>query len=80
MCNLWKKTKLVRPDKGYKPTCSMKCQIIYSAIKTKQGNLEKYGVENPYQRKDIIEKCKKIKLKRYGNEKYQNRKQIEKQT
>jgi hypothetical protein len=72
------KTKLIRTDIGYKTTCSIKCQNIYATNQTKKANIEKYGVENPYQRKDIIEKCKKTKLKKYGNEKYQNREQINK--
>jgi hypothetical protein len=60
------KTKLVRTDVGYKTTCTIKCQNIYAAKQTKNANLKKYGVENPFQRSDIIKKCKETKLERYG--------------
>ena len=41
--------------------------------KTKQTNLEKYGVENVYQSKEIKNKIKNTKLKKYGDENYNNR-------
>jgi hypothetical protein len=73
-----KETNLIRSDWGYKNTCSKKCANIYSGIRTKEEILKKYGVKNVYQVKEIKEKCKQIKKEKYGDEKYQNREQIEK--
>jgi len=50
-----KPTKYRSIGNGYKNCCSRTCLNIYR----KKLHFEKYGVENPYQRKDIIEKCKK---------------------
>ena len=38
----------------------------------KKTNLERYGVENTFQREDIKEKCKQTKKERYGNENFVN--------
>jgi hypothetical protein len=43
-----------------------KCKFI----KTKKTNLEKYGVENPFQNENIKEKIKNTNLKKYGVDYY----------
>ena len=46
-----------------------------SLEKKKQTNLDKYGVVNVFQNKDIILKSKNTKKEKYGNENYNNRQQ-----
>lgn len=46
--------------------CSKKCSYIGKVEIRKKTNLEKYGVENPAQNKEIKEKIKKTNLKKYG--------------
>ena len=47
-------------------TCSQKC--AHDAGKNKRTCLEKYGVENPFQSKEIQEKCKQTCLSNHGVE------------
>jgi hypothetical protein len=51
-------------ERGYinKFACSRKC----GAIKNKEGNLMRFGVENNQQRSDIREKVEKTNIERYG--------------
>ena len=51
---------------GYRNCCSNKCSKEYGYEQTKKSNFKKYGVENPYQRKDIKEEIEKINIKKYG--------------
>ncbi len=44
--------------------------------KAKQTNLEKYGVENPFQVEIFKEKAKETKLEKYGDANYNNRKKM----
>lgn len=39
---------------------------------TKKGFLKKYGIDNPFKLEKVKRGCKKTKLKRYGNENYNN--------
>lgn len=72
---------------GYRKHCSVKCSTKsaernskisrnrdYNKIveKTKQTNIEKYGVEYFFQTDDFINKSKKTKKDRYDNESYNN--------
>ena len=61
------KTVLSKPDAKY---CSTKCASSSEETKEKykQTCLEKYGVENPNQRKEVREKIKQTCLERYGVE------------
>ena len=43
-------------------------RLLCSACKKKQTNLEKYGVENPSQCKEVQNKIKSTNLKKYGHE------------
>lgn len=43
-------------------TCSKKCSLL----KSKKTNLEKWGVENPFQSEEIKEKIKKTNKRKYG--------------
>lgn len=80
-CKICKKeTQFINLKTGYRQTCSKKCNFILFSnifdnsdqesilIKRKQTCLEKYGVENVYQSKEIKEKCKKIHLEKLGVE------------
>ena len=53
---------------GYLKYCSSSCSNSSSFVKLKkiQKNISKFGVANPYQSKEIIEKIKKTNLKKYG--------------
>jgi len=59
-------TKMIRNDRGYKPTCSIECQNKHAYNQTKIAILKKYGVENLYQSEIIKEKCKNVMIERYG--------------
>lgn len=48
--------------------CSRKCAVEKRTL----INKEKYGISNTFQRKDVIEKTKKTKLDKYGDENYVN--------
>ena len=47
-------------------------QTIEFKEKMKKQNIEKYGVDHVFKRKDVINKSKQTKLERYGNENYNN--------
>src|SRR6056297_1904311 len=53
---------------GYSKYCSTKCSVNSSKVKekTKQTNLERYGVEHVMQSEEIKEKIKQTNLERYG--------------
>jgi hypothetical protein len=62
---------------GYQPYCSKQCAAkhkqetgVYQQItqKVKQTNLDRYGVENVFECKDIQEKTKQTNLEKYGVE------------
>ncbi len=55
---------------GYREFCSVKCARNNEKTKekTKQTNLEKYGVETPLQNEEVKQKIKKTNLERYGVE------------
>ena len=55
-------------NRGYLECCSNKCSsdLLENREKIKQTNLERYGVENPFQNKEIKEKIKQINLKKFG--------------
>jgi hypothetical protein len=60
-----KKSYNLQTDKGGKKfTCSKKCSLL----KSREKNLEKWGVENPFQSEKIKEKIKNSIIKRYGVE------------
>jgi len=65
-----KNTKFNKPSKGYYKYCSLKCSANSDDIKKKkkQTNLDKYGVENPFQSEAIKEKIKQSNLEKYGVE------------
>lgn len=50
--------------------------IIARTAKTKKTNLERYGVENPFQSEQFKQKAKQTKKDRYGDENYNNREQM----
>ena len=50
--------------------------IAVRTAKTKKTNLEKYGVENPFQAEQFKEKAKQTKKDRYGDENYNNREKM----
>ncbi len=50
--------------------------IAMRTAKAKQTNLEKYGVENPFQVEIFKEKAKETKLEKYGDANYNNRKKM----
>ena len=58
-CKICGKTTPFRPQYNiYQNCCSKFCNNKYNYLKTKESHLKKYGVENSYQRKEIIEKIK----------------------
>ena len=48
--------------RGYKKICSKKCRFDH----VKQLHIENFGVENPFQRKSVKEKCKQTWVEHYG--------------
>jgi len=54
----------------YNKTCSAKCGAKHPdrEIKTKNTNMERYGVENVYQDEDIKNRIRKTNLERFGAE------------
>jgi hypothetical protein len=61
-----KPTLFFHVDNGYRSCCSKECSTKYTYEQTKNGNLKKYNVENPYQRKDIKKKIKENNIKNFG--------------
>ena len=62
-----KKVSELAKDKDY---------IAARTAKAKQTNLERYGVENPFQAEVFKQKSRKTKLEKYGDENYNNSEQI----
>ena len=56
----------------YKKHCSAKCSANDKNTRElcKKTCIEKYGVDNPYKSKEIIEKIKETNLEKYGNTSY----------
>lgn len=69
-----KRCKYKNTNDGYQKFCSSKCSNTSNTTKEKikKTNLERYGVEHPYQNKEILEKVKQTKLERYGDANYVN--------
>ena len=66
-CKICKKpTRFIHLHDGYANCCSKKCSKKYTYEQTKKSNLKNYGVENPYQRKDVKKKIKQNNLKNFG--------------
>jgi very-short-patch-repair endonuclease len=63
-------TKFIGLSVGYLEYCSSKCSNGANDVKVKKenSNLKKYGVKNPYQSKEIIDKIRRTNLKRHGVE------------
>lgn len=51
---------------GYKDCCSKECSDKYRFQKRTQTNLEKYGVENPFQSEEVKKKIKQTFIEHYG--------------
>ena len=68
--------------RGYKKTCCLICAAKNPERqeKIKQTNIKKYGVENVFQDKNVIDKCKKSIFKKYGVEHPRQSKDIVKKT
>ncbi len=67
-CN--NKTKFESFSYGYRDFCCIRCSSRNDEVRnrTKQTNIKKYGVENPYQSEVIKDKIKQTNLKKYGAE------------
>ena len=63
-----KPTKFISIIKGYSQYCSIKCSKNDPKIieKTRQTNIERYGVDNPSKSKEVQEKIKRTNIERYG--------------
>jgi hypothetical protein len=62
-----KQTKFTgRYNSGYEICCSKECREKYRFQERTKTNLEKYGVVNVYQRKDVKEKIKQSFIEHYG--------------
>lgn len=63
-----KYVSFINYSKGYRTYCCMKCLHKDPKMeeKIKQSFIEKYGVENAFQNKDVQEKVKQTYLERYG--------------
>ena len=70
-----KYTKLTNMTVGYRTYCSSKCCNADPDKIQEQQNvmLQKYGVVSPSQMQGHMEKVRKTKLERYGDENYSNR-------
>ena len=53
-------------DRPYGYTCSTKCGFEYSNENRKKTNIEKFGVDNPFGNKEIIDKIKNTWMEKYG--------------
>ena len=65
---------------GYRRHCSVRCSTLDPKVqeKLKATNLEKYGVENPYQSEEIKERIKQDRLAKFGVDHPLKRKEIAK--
>lgn len=59
-------TRFLHIQDGYANCCSKTCSIKYTYQQTKNSNLKLYGVENPFQRKEVKEKIKKQNIEKFG--------------
>ena len=53
-------------ERPYGYTCSIKCGFEYSNENRKKTNIEKYGADNPFANKEVINKIKNTWLEKYG--------------
>lgn len=55
---------------GFQDYCSTKCSNSSELVKNSKSEscIKKYGVSNPYQSKEVIEKIKRTNISRYGVE------------
>ena len=53
-----KPTKFISPSDGFQTYCSPECQKVGVPKQVVKTCMERYGVENPFQRKDVIEKIR----------------------
>ncbi len=78
ICGTEKLLSYIKYNKNIKKynyySCSNKCAYD----KNKKTYIDKYGTENPSQNIDILNKIKKTKLERYGDENYNNLEKIKK--
>jgi hypothetical protein len=70
ICN--KNTDFISITKGYKNTCSRECTKTHMFAKQKETLLKNYGIINIFQKEEIKQKIKETKLKKYGNENFNN--------
>ena len=65
---------------GYYDYCSISCRNKDKLLikKTKETNINKYGVDNPMKINLIKEKIRKTKFEKYGDENYNNQKKSKK--
>ena len=74
-CTCGKPTRFISFNRGYTKYCSAGCASKNDDVKIKKKNttLKNYGVENPSQSKEIIDRKKTTLFERYGDENYNNR-------
>jgi len=53
-------------NKGYREHCSPKCNVVLRGEKRISTNIERYGVKNPFQNKEIQERYRVTMQKRHG--------------
>lgn len=63
-----KQTKFINATIGYSVCCSVKCGFYNSNNKRKNTNIRQWGVENPFQAKEIKDKIKETNLSNIGVE------------
>lgn len=68
-----KSVRFIDKSRGYKVYCSLECKNSDKGkqlfnTKVKHTCLDKYGVKNVFQNREVIEKCKQTCLQRYGYE------------
>ena len=70
LCGCGQKRKFRTFIKGYWSSCGLMCDstLEIRREKTKKTNIERYGVENPFQSNEIKEKIKNTNKERYGTE------------
>ena len=66
-------SKFISYSKGFGVVCNdKKCQDKYTGLRSRESMMEAYGVEYASQLPDYLDKCRKSKLERYGDENYVN--------
>ena len=60
--------KNIKTSTGYQLYCSRSCSANSNLVKEhlKEASLKKYGVDNPFKAKEIIDKIKNTNLQKYG--------------